>query len=343
MMGKALAASASILILTAIACFVASVIATRAALGWLSKRRFLDNPNARSSHSAPTPTGGGIGFMAVILVALLVTYSVEQYPPFWLLTGTVIIVAVSFVDDLRPVPSSVRLLFQTAAILALLASLPVDTVIINAGLPDWLDRALAGLAWLWFINLFNFMDGIDGIAAGESVIVAVGLVGLALLNAVFGSASIPAVIVAAAAAGFLLLNWYPSRLFMGDSGSTGLGFVIGWLLIEAAGAGLLAAALILPMFFLVDATSTLFARAIRRRPLARAHRDHAYQAAVDRGLSQRFVAASVGVLGLALIGLAWLSPSAPVATTATALAVSSGLVAWFRCGGNAHSDGASAP
>ena len=265
-------ASALTLAVTAIACVFGSVLASRLALGWLSLRQVLDRPNERSSHSSPVPRGGGIGFATVILVALAALYGIERQVPPAVLVGALSVSAISFADDLRPVSYRLRFLVQAFAVTVVLALLPADTPIVTDSLPIWLDRLLVGLAWLWFINLFNFMDGIDGIAAGEAVVIAGGALGLALLQTNFGEAALPAIIIAASAAAFLAYNWHPAKLFMGDVGSTALGFFLGWLLIEAAAAGFLAAAFILPMFFLVDASSTLIVRAIRGRPLATAHR-----------------------------------------------------------------------
>ncbi len=334
-------ASALTLAVTAIACVFGSVLASRLALGWLSLRQVLDRPNERSSHSSPVPRGGGIGFATVILVALAALYGIERQVPPAVLVGALSVSAISFADDLRPVSYRLRFLVQAFAVTVVLALLPADTPIVTDSLPIWLDRLLVGLAWLWFINLFNFMDGIDGIAAGEAVVIAGGALGLALLQTNFGEAALPAIIIAASAAAFLAYNWHPAKLFMGDVGSTALGFFLGWLLIEAAAAGFLAAAFILPMFFLVDASSTLIVRAIRGRPLATAHRHHAYQVGVDRGLSQGGVAGAVMALGLVLIGLAMLSPSAPIMATIAALTLSGGLVAWLRWGGRNQLPGTS--
>jgi UDP-N-acetylmuramyl pentapeptide phosphotransferase/UDP-N-acetylglucosamine-1-phosphate transferase len=320
------------LVLVVAGSFACSAIASRLALAWLAQRNVLDRPNDRSSHKAPVPRGGGIGFMLVVLIGFAVVSAVNGTVPVALLAGIVVITAISFADDLRPLPFWSRLLIQAVAVGAVLWSMPADSPILAGFLPVWLDRIIVGLAWLWFINLFNFMDGIDGIAAGEAVVIGIGLVGLALFQSAFVDGAIPAAIVAAAAAGFLIYNWHPARLFMGDVGSAGLGFVLGWLLIDAASAGFLAGALILPMVFVLDASTTLLARLVRGRPLATAHRDHAYQVGVDRGLGQRTVTIAVIVVGILLFDLAWVSPQSPVVTLAVAIVLAAGLAAWLRWG-----------
>ncbi len=328
-----MAPSAIVLISIAVGAFAGSVALSGFALTWLARRKVLDQPNKRSSHKTPVPRGGGIGFMLVVLIGLAAVATIDGTVPWALLVGIIVVVGISFADDLKPLPFWLRLLLQAVSVAAVLASMQTDTPILAGGLPVWLDRFLLGLAWLWFINLFNFMDGIDGIAAGQAVTIGIGLVGLSLLQLAIADGALPAVIVTAAAAGFLIYNWHPARLFMGDAGSAGLGFVLGWLLIQAAGAGFLAAALILPMYFVLDASSTLLMRLVRRRPLATAHRDHAYQAAVDRGVPHRTVTNAVVGVGVLLFDLAWLSPQAPVAVTAVAIVLAAGLTAWFRWGG----------
>lgn len=319
-------------LLIAAICIAASFFASIVALKWLIGRGILDQPNQRSSHVRPVARGGGIGFMAVILIALAATAPYTGVSLI-VLGCAAIIAAISFADDVRHVPFLLRLAVQTLAIAAALAAMAPDRAIISSDLPIAMDRALAGLAWLWFVNLFNFMDGIDGIAGSEAAVIGTGILILAIARPMLDDAALPALVIAAAAIGFLFINWHPARLFMGDVGSAGLGFLLGWLLIEIAAAGYLAAALILPMVFLADSTTTLIMRAARRRPLATAHRDHAYQAAVDRGVSQPAVAGLVIAAGIPLIGLALLSRDAPFLAVLGALAISAALIAWMRWGG----------
>jgi UDP-N-acetylmuramyl pentapeptide phosphotransferase/UDP-N-acetylglucosamine-1-phosphate transferase len=171
-------------------------------------------------------------------------------------------------------------------------------------LPFWLDRAVAVLAWTWFINLYNFMDGIDGITGIETVCIAAGL-------AICGFALPQDLVLIAASLGFLLWNWHPARIFLGDSGSVPLGYLLGWLLLSLAGSGHPAAALILPAYYLADATLTLLRRASRLEPVWRAHRQHFYQRAVQGGASHAAVARLVLVGDLALMAAALLSERRP--------------------------------
>lgn len=330
----ALGLAIGIALLSAAASWIALVV--------LRRRGILDRPNPRSSHRRPVPRGGGIGFMAVILVALAVASvsGVAEIDPI-VIGAAFLIAAVSFADDLRSLPRALRFAFQLLAVLAGLLTIPGGTPVLGDGVPLWLDRMAVGLAWLWFLNLFNFMDGIDGIAGGETAVIGVGVAALALLHPALAVPGTEAVIIAAAAAGFLTVNWPPARLFMGDVGSIGLGYLLGWLLIDTAAAGLLAAALVLPLVFVADATTTLIGRALRGRPLATAHRDHAYQAAVDRGWPHWRVTGAVLLAGVALILLAVLSVRQPAVAIAAAVVLTAALLAWLRWGQRGGSSGTS--
>ena len=240
------------------------------------------------------------------------------------------IAVISFVDDLRGAPLIARLAVQAAAVFLALATFPTNTPILAAFLPLALDRIIVALAWLWFINLFNFMDGIDGIAAAEAAVISFGLVLLAALFPALSLASPEAIVVGAAVTGFLLFNWPPARMFMGDVGSASLGYLLGWLLIVAAANGALVPALLLPLYFIADATTTLLMRAWQRCPLAMAHRDHAYQNAVDKGMSHASVSSMTIGLGLLLIALAVLAVPTPAIALGLGLILTTGFIAWLR-------------
>jgi UDP-N-acetylmuramyl pentapeptide phosphotransferase/UDP-N-acetylglucosamine-1-phosphate transferase len=169
-----------------------------------------------------------------------------------------------------------------------------------------LDAVAAGLLWLWFINLFNFMDGIDGLAGSEAAAVALGL----LLFAGFGDGRDPglaalAATAAAAALGFLVWNWAPARIFLGDVGSVPSGYLLGFLLLDVAARGGWKIALILPLYFLADATVTLARRLAHGERVWQAHREHFYQQAAQRGLGHAAVVRRVIAADLLLIPCGW--------------------------------------
>ena len=264
----------------------------------LRRRAILDHPNERSSHAVPTPRGGGWGILLVLVpgwVVLGVSPAV--------LAGLAGLAAVSWLDDRRGLPPGPRLLVQAAAVALGLWALG-DQPVFQGWLPWGLDRAVAALCWLWFINLFNFMDGIDGLAGSEAVAVAAGLALVAVASGLVPELVRPALVLAGAALGFLVWNWQPARVFMGDVGSVPLGFALGWLLLAAAAAGLWPAAILLPLYFVTDATVTRLRRLADGQRIWQAHREHFYQRAVQGGRSHAGVVGAVVVANLALIGLA---------------------------------------
>ena len=169
-------------------------------------------------------------------------------------------------------------------------------------LPPLVDLGLAVIILVWLINLFNFMDGIDGISGVEAVIIGVGILAAGLVTNRLGGTEYLGLLAAVAGLGFLSWNWPPARIFLGDVGSTPLGFLLGWLLINGAAQGLWLSALILPLYYLADSGLTLMRRLMRGENIAQAHRFHFYQKAVQNGRSHAQVSAAVLGLGLVLIG-----------------------------------------
>ena len=283
-------------------------LGTRALVPLLRRAAVLDRPNERSSHAAPTPRGGGIAVVAAILVAWLALIGAGAVAPRLIVicVSALLLAAVSWLDDLTDLSPAGRLLAQLVAVgLGMLAVVPEGPVFQGWLLPA-LDAVAAVLLWMWFVNLFNFMDGIDGLAGSEAAAIAIGLVlfagigvgrdpGLAALAAAAG----------AAALGFLVWNWAPARIFLGDVGSVPLGYLLGFLLLQTAGRGGWKIALILPLYFLADATITLGRRLARREPVWQAHRQHFYQRAAQRGLGHAEIAIRVIAADVVLVGCGW--------------------------------------
>src|SRR5262249_49620488 len=208
---------------------------------------------------------------------------------------------VSWLDDLRDLSPALRLPAHAVAVAIGLVALQTANSFAAAFGPP-LFVAAAGLAWVWWINLFNFMDGIDGLAAGGGGAIGLGL----LLFAGLGVGVDPqlawfAAAILGAATGFLVWNWPPARIFLGDVGSIPLGYLTGFLLLGVAAGGHWRVALILPLYFLADATITLGRRMLRRERFWRAHREHFYQRAVGRGQGHAAVTKRVIAADLVLI------------------------------------------
>jgi UDP-N-acetylmuramyl pentapeptide phosphotransferase/UDP-N-acetylglucosamine-1-phosphate transferase len=294
-----------------------------------------DAPNARSSHTQLKPRGGGIALLAVVLPAWLAAAwgwgDVAAALPLMALTAG--LAALSLVDDVRGLHPAVRFPAQIVAVGFGLWALDLAPVF-QGWLPGWLDLALAALAWLWFVNLYNFMDGIDGITGVETLAIGLGLGLVGLLQAGGAPAASSAVVpwlLAGAAGGFLAWNWAPSKIFLGDVGSVPLGFLLGALLLQAAANGHWAPALILPAYYLLDATVTLLRRAARGEKVWRPHREHAYQRAVQAGLGHGAVAGRIGGLNAALVVCAlWGNQANAAAALMLAYALAFGLWLWFQ-------------
>ncbi|MFN3565710.1 MAG: MraY family glycosyltransferase [Burkholderiaceae bacterium] len=289
-----------------------SWLMTAAVRRYALARRVLDQPNERSSHTVPTPRGGGLAIVIAFCAGLLFLVSNGQVQPrgAWAVLGAGAWVAVvGFIDDHRHIAARWRLLAHFVAAgwaLAWLGGLPVLRLAgatLDLGVAG---SALAAVFLVWLLNLYNFMDGIDGIAGVEAITVA--LPGAALWWLATGSAdAVVPVLVAAAALGFLPWNFPPARIFMGDAGSGFLGVVLGTLAVWSAHQQpqLFWSWVILLGAFIVDATVTLLRRLYRRERVYEAHRSHAYQYASRVHGEHRVVTLAVGA-----INLLWLAPLA---------------------------------
>ncbi|CAA7613521.1 UDP-N-acetylmuramyl pentapeptide phosphotransferase [Candidatus Terasakiella magnetica] len=291
--------------------FLLSAAGTRAALGWLRHKQILDHPNERSSHVHPTPRGGGLAVTPVLVLCWAVIASLSPGPVSgWALiavAGALLLLATSWMDDRHTLAAGPRLLVHLGVAAGVSLALPAQALVFQGLLPLWADRVLTVLGWVWFLNLYNFMDGIDGITGVETA--SIGL-GIALVAAVGGGAIAGlepyALTAMAVGAGFLVWNWPPARIFLGDSGSVPLGFLLGGLLILLAGQGQLAAALILPGYYLADATITLLWRLKDGEKIWQAHRRHFYQRAVKGGKTHAEVTRAILAANAALIACACL-------------------------------------
>jgi len=315
--------AALILLGTALVSAIAVGFLRRALIGW----QILDHPNERSSHRQATPRGAGLALLAVVLpIWLLAALFVggAQESNWQIAVGALSLAAISWLDDLRGVTPVVRLMVQIAAAAAAIALL--RSPVFQGLLPPLWDGIAAVLLLVWFTNLFNFMDGIDGLAGVEATAIGLGLFLMGKLTGGFTAEHWQALAIAGAGLGFLAWNWSPARIFLGDVGSVPIGFMLGWLLLAAASQGAWAAAIILPLYYLADATLTLLRRLGQSANILRPHRQHFYQRAVRRGHSHAKVSGLVAALNLALIGHALIATSLPQSATLPALISASALV-----------------
>ncbi len=305
-------------------------------LTWMVRRhaistRLMDVPTERSSHAVPTPRGGGLAIVAVVLLVL---------PWLWLHDGIATsaligwfgagaaVATVGWLDDRQHLPARWRLLVHFVAAgwaIFWLGGLPPITLLgwdVHFG---WLGYPVAAFYLVWLLNLYNFMDGIDGIAGIEAITVGLGAALVSWLAFPDSSAWMAPVAVAAAAAGFLVWNFPLPRIFMGDSGSGFLGVTFGILSVQAGWLApeLFWAWIILLGVFFVDATVTLLRRLLRGERVYEAHRIHAYQHAARRLDSHVPVSLAIGT-----INLLWLLPVAVVVTVGASDGSTAVLVAY---------------
>ena len=277
----------------------------------LSAAGRVEQPDQRSMHAQPVPSGAGLMIVLVAFVFWATAQYVALEPSHvLLLTAVAALSAVSWVDDQYRLPPGARLAAHTLAVALLLVSMPADLRLLPP-CPLALERAILGLGWIWFINLFNFMDGIDGLAGSEAIAIATGYVAVVSVARIEPSLSELSLLIAAACTGYLAWNWHPAKVFMGDAGSISLGFALGWMMIDLACRGQWAAAVILPLYFMADASLTLLKRLASGEPPWRPHRSHFYQRAVLGGATPPSVVTRVVMANVLLVGLAVLSTWSP--------------------------------
>lgn len=293
-------------------------------------RHALARPNARSSHKIPTPQGAGIAVIAATLlaVAAIVAFAAADHLriPLSVFGATIFIAIVGFADDVKSIAVLPRLVLQVAAVGIIIFTAFGDRHIV-AACPLWLERTLLIVAGLWFVNLVNFMDGLDWMTAAEVVPITAALVALGWLGDFSPSATLIAAALCGAMLGFAPFNRPVAKVFLGDVGSLPIGLLLGWCLLQLAYDQQFVAALLLPMYYLADATVTLLRRMARREPFWAAHRSHFYQRATDNGFTVWRVISNVFALNVALAVLAIASVASPSMTAVDILLLAIGLAA----------------
>lgn len=291
----------------ALSTFLISLLGTRLVILALRKKPVLmDFPNARSNHKAPTPRGGGVAVVFSLVIGLLlldVGYSI--------VFALLLLASISLLDDLVSLSPGLRIVVQVVAVLVAMGGM--EGLLFHGLLSPEDDRIVTLLIWLWFINLFNFMDGIDGLAGSEMIQISIGLcLVMTMANTFSDPLSLYALVTAAAGFGFLWWNWHPARIFLGDVGSVPVGFLLGYLLLLACHQGYYHAALILPAYFIADSTVTIVRRVWRGKRIWQAHSEHFYQQAVRGGLPHDAVVRHVLVANMLLMVLAVLATLDPI-------------------------------
>ena len=299
-------------------------------LPWL-RRYALAKPSGRSSHTAPTPQGGGIAVLAAVLagvgfaLALSLLGASLDAELAMVITAAVAMACFGAVDDIRPLPVGHRLLLQTIVVAVVIYTLPHQLTVF-APMPWWIERALFVLGGVWFVNLVNFMDGIDWMTVAEVTPLTAALVVVGSLGALPPAGIVLALALGGAVLGFAYFNRPIARLFLGDVGSLPIGLILGWLLLLLASEGYLLAAVLMPLYYLADATITLVRRMVRGDRIWEAHRMHFYQLATDRGFTVTDVVRRVFFVNLCLCALAIMVVAVPAKTAHVAASFAGALL-----------------
>jgi UDP-N-acetylmuramyl pentapeptide phosphotransferase/UDP-N-acetylglucosamine-1-phosphate transferase len=305
----------------------------------LLKRYALATPNARSSHLEPTPQGGGIAVVAATLVATIggavlaqTQLGNEAVDLITILAGSTLLLAVvGAIDDVRDLPISVRLVLQTVCVAAVFASLSSDVRIFEH-LPLWLERLVLVGGGIYFLNVVNFMDGLDWITVAETVPITSGIAIIGIVGSIPWHATILALALLGATLGFAPFNRPVAKIFLGDVGSLPIGLLIGLLLVLLMAEGHIVAGILLPLYYLSDATLTLARRIVRGERFWQAHRTHYYQRATEGGFSVIEIDARIFAANVCLATLAILSAVASSRLVdAASLALGGSIVGWLMC------------
>lgn len=288
--------------------FFLTVFGLQYFLNWSKKNQILAIPNERSSHQSPTPVGGGIVFVAVSMGLFFIFLIIsEREIPWSYFAGAGMIAAVSWLDDLYSIPAAVRFLFHSLAALLTIVGLGIIEQINLPFIGTFQIGNFIYLLWylwiVWLINAYNFMDGIDGIAGVQAVSAGLAWAFLGYLQGIeevffFG------LLLSVSSAGFLIYNWMPARVFMGDVGSAFLGFTFAVFplffvgKIEGDSGTFLLVSVLFVWLFIFDSVGTFFVRLFKGEPVWKAHRKHLYQKLVIRGYSHQFVTILYGTVSL---------------------------------------------
>ncbi|MCV9938061.1 glycosyltransferase family 4 protein [Boseaceae bacterium BT-24-1] len=308
----------------------------------LMMRYALARPNARSSHRTPTPQGGGIAVLAGAFLALslaLVFIPIEANARQGLvlvMAAATLLALVGAWDDIRPLSPGLRLPLQFLCVAIVVFYAAPEMRLLPEALPLWAERGLALIAGVWFVNLVNFMDGIDWITLAGLVPLTGAIAFAGATGIVDPATGLLAATLLGGLLGFAPFNKPVARIFLGDVGSLPLGLLGAYLLYRLAGTGALTAALILPLYHVMDSTITLLRRLARGEKVWQAHRSHVYQQATDNGFRVIEIVTQIALLNLCLIVLAATSIALPgfwiqLVCLLAALALTGALLRRFSC------------
>ncbi len=298
----------TLILITSFCAFIVACTGTYALIGWLKEKQILDIPDERTNHKSPTPRGGGLAVIGAFIVAVIINIIfITPFPTeiVAILLGMFCLALISWCDDAFSLSFIIRLALQILIVGLFTHYISDDSLFHNDFLSPALTQAMIILAWVWFINLYNFMDGIDGITAIESVSIALGIAIISFLHTILPQHLIMlSSLCIASLLGFLIFNWHPAKIFLGDVGSIPLGFLLGYMLLILYQHNFWAAAFIIPAYYLFDSSYTLCKRLLQKKKIWQAHSEHFYQRSVRRGKKHSTVVYAILFGNIALISIA---------------------------------------
>ena len=273
-------------ILLAFSAFLITLLGTRLTILALRQRVVPIEPaSLRAGYKKPPLTGGGIAVVMALIICLLVADI-----NYCIIFSMFLLTAIALLSDLIDIPLPVRLLVQLLAVLLVVNVVPIPNFghIFSATFPVWLNKSITIILWMWFINLFSLMDGIDGMSPMEMICIGMGMCLITVLSgSIFpDTLSSYALIVVTAGCGFLWWNWHPAKILMGEVGSIPIGFLLGYLLLLTITSGYPYAAAILPAYHVSDATLTAIRRLYKGKKLFTPYPDYYYLRALRSGRKQ---------------------------------------------------------
>jgi UDP-N-acetylmuramyl pentapeptide phosphotransferase/UDP-N-acetylglucosamine-1-phosphate transferase len=290
-------------------CTILTALTTKFAIKLLTKYNVVDQPGNRRSHAKITPRGGGIAIFLVFIVSFIyLDYILTKsaYTP-RLLPLLSLLALVSFYDDLMGTHALLRLVVHLFVAGSALYNFLYPNTLFHGELDLWLDFALATIGFAGFMNIYNFLDGIDGITSMQSIHLSISMITLTLIRSdvVYNPSLVImiSIITLACSIGFLIYNWSPASVFLGDVGSISLGFLIGLcvVLVAASGERLFVASAIASLYYVADGGGTLLIRTIKGEKVWLPHLNHFFQQAVKKGMSHREVTLKIAFCNIILL------------------------------------------
>lgn len=294
----------------ALAALVIVAVSVPPLIQYLKNKRIYDQAERRSHAKSPVVVGAGWAILLGVLPLLSVLFYVQDLAlAYYILPISALALAfLSWLDDTAHIAVSVRLLAQSLIIMpAVLLLFPEQAQLFDF-LPFWADRIVLFFCLLWFTNLYNFMDGIDGLSGMQTVYLGFSVGGLMLYLGVGGLIG-PAYgfVIGGAALGFLIWNWQPAKIYLGDVGAISLGFLMGWYVLSFAMEGFFWPALLLPLYYCLDATVTLMGRIVKGQEVLSAHKGFCYQAPIPYPYKDKDVVWRIAAINIVLLLCAYLS------------------------------------